>query len=145
MTSPILDGLTDLQRSSVIALSRIEDYETGTRLFDEGGQADRFWLIISGHVVVDTRLGSAGSSPVQSVGPGEPLGWSWLIPPYRWHFGAETVAPTRALVIDAEPLRTLISSDSALGFRFSLALLEALTNRLQGTRLRLLDLYRNPA
>ncbi|EME55069.1 Crp/Fnr family transcriptional regulator [Amycolatopsis decaplanina] len=145
MTSPILDRLSDVQRSSVIAIGRIEDYETGARLFDEGGDADRCWLVISGHIVVDAHLGARGSVPLQSVGPGEPLGWSWLIPPYRWHFGAETAAPTRALVLDAERLRALIESDDALGFHFSRALLEALATRLQATRLRLLDLYRNPA
>jgi CRP/FNR family cyclic AMP-dependent transcriptional regulator len=82
---------------------------------------------------------------LQSVGAGELLGWSWLIPPYRWHFGAAAVAPTRALVLDAGQLRALIETDPALGYRLTRILLETLVNRLQATRLRLLDLYRNPA
>lgn len=145
MTLPLLDGLSGAQRSAVTAVGRIEDYAPGTRLFDESGDADRCWLIISGHVVVDTHIPHRGPVTLQSVGAGELLGWSWLLPPYRWHFGAAAVAPTRALVLDAGRLRALMETDPALGYRLTRMLLETLVNRLQASRLRLLDLYRNPA
>ncbi|QXV56528.1 Crp/Fnr family transcriptional regulator [Amycolatopsis sp. TNS106] len=143
--TPLLAGLSETQRSAVTATGRIEDYAAGTRLFDESGDADRCWIVISGHVAVDTHVPHRGPVTLQSVGPGELLGWSWLIPPYRWHFGAVTVTPTRALVLDAGQVRTLVEADPALGYRFTRILLETLVNRLQATRLRLLDLYRNPA
>jgi CRP/FNR family cyclic AMP-dependent transcriptional regulator len=73
------------------------------------------------------------------------VGWSWLVPPYRWHFGATVVSPTRAAVVDTGALRALADEDPALGYQVSLILLDALLNRLQATRIRLLDLYRNPA
>lgn len=143
--TPLLAGLSGAQRSAVAAAGRIEDYAPGTRLFDEGGDADRCWLVISGHIVVDTHVPHRGPVTLQSVGAGELLGWSWLVSPYRWHFGAVTAAPTRALVLDAAQVRALIESDPELGYRLTRILLETLVNRLQATRLRLLDLYRNPA
>ncbi|WP_340681411.1 cyclic nucleotide-binding domain-containing protein [Amycolatopsis coloradensis] len=143
--TPLLAGLSEAQRSVVEATGRIEEYTPGTRLFDEGGDADRCWLIISGQVAVDTHVLHRGPVTLQSVGAGELLGWSWLIPPYRWHFGAVTVAPTRALVLDASQVRVLVETDPELGFLLTRILLETLVNRLQATRLRLLDLYRNPA
>ncbi|MFD5246090.1 Crp/Fnr family transcriptional regulator [Amycolatopsis sp. NPDC058340] len=143
--TPLLAGLSETQRSTLAATGRIEDYEPGTRLFDESGEADRCWLIISGRVAVDTYIPHRGPVTLQSVGPGELLGWSWLIPPYRWHFGAVAVAPTRALVLDAGQVRALVETDPELGYRLTRILLETLVDRLQATRLRLLDLYRTPA
>ncbi len=94
--------------------------------------------------MVDIPVPGRGSVAVQSIGPGELLGRSWVVPPYRWHFGATVVSPTRAIAWDAARLRELAEEDPALGYRLSLVLAEAMLNRLQSTRLRLLDLYRNP-
>ncbi|GLZ27921.1 hypothetical protein Lesp02_01110 [Lentzea sp. NBRC 105346] len=142
---PLLARLTHSQRAAVAGVSRIETYEAGTRLFEEGGLADQCWVILAGCVMVDTQVPGRGRVVLQSIGPGELLGWSWLLPPYQWHFGATVVSPTRAVVVDTQALRMLADEDPALGYQLSQILLEALLNRLQATRIRLLDLYRNPA
>jgi CRP/FNR family transcriptional regulator, cyclic AMP receptor protein len=144
-TLPLLTNLSHTQRAAVAGVSRIETYEPGTRLFDEGGLADQCWVVLSGCVMVDAAVPQRGPVAVQSIGPGELLGWSWLVPPYRWHFGATVVSPTRAAVVDTGALRQLADEDPALGYQLSLVLIEALLNRLQATRIRLLDLYRNPS
>ncbi|SFR02125.1 Cyclic nucleotide-binding domain-containing protein [Lentzea waywayandensis] len=144
-TLPLLTNLSHTQRAAVAGVSRIESYDSGTRLFEEGGLADQCWVVLSGCVVVDTVVPSRGRVAVQSIGPGELLGWSWLVPPYRWHFGATVVSPTRAAVVDTGALRQLADEDPAFGYQLSLILIDALLNRLQATRLRLLDLYGNPA
>jgi CRP-like cAMP-binding protein len=95
--------------------------------------------------MIDTVVPPRGRIVLQSIGPGELVGWSWLVPPYRWHFGATIVSPTRAAVVDTAALRTLADEDPALGYQLSLILIDALLNRLQATRMRLLDLYRNPS
>ena len=53
---------------------------------------------------------------IQTVGPGSMLGWSWLIPPYRWSFDARAVAPTSVIVVDGERLREACESDLKLGY-----------------------------
>ncbi|MCP2250478.1 Crp/Fnr family transcriptional regulator [Lentzea aerocolonigenes] len=142
---PLLTRLSHTQRAAIAGVSRIETYEAGTRLFDEGGLADQCWVVLTGCVVIDTVVPPRGKVALQSIGPGELLGWSWLVPPYRWHFGATAVTSTRAAVVDTGALRVLADEDPALGYQLSLILIDALLNRLQATRIRLLDLYRNPA
>ncbi|MGW4213588.1 Crp/Fnr family transcriptional regulator [Lentzea sp. NPDC004789] len=142
---PLLTNLSHTQRAAIAGVSRIETYEPGIRLFEEGGLADQCWVVLSGCVMIDTVVPPQGRMVLQSIGPGELLGWSWLVPPYRWHFGATVVSPTRAAVVDTGALRTLADEDPALGYQLSLILIDALLNRLQATRIRLLDLYRNPA
>lgn len=141
---PLLANLSRTQRAAIAGVSRHETYEPGTRLIDEGRPADQCWVVTAGCVLVDADIPGNGRVGVQSIGPGELLGWSWLVPPYRWHFGATVVTPTSAVVIDVKQLRTLFEADPALGYQLSLVLIEALLNRLQATRIRLLDLYRNP-
>ncbi|MDX8052168.1 Crp/Fnr family transcriptional regulator [Lentzea sp. BCCO 10_0798] len=142
---PLFTRLSHTQRAAIAGVSRIENYEPGTRLFEEGGLADQCWVVLTGCVMVDTVVPPRGRITLQSIGPGELVGWSWLVPPYRWHFGATVVSPTRAAVVDTGALRALADEDPALGYQVSLILLDALLNRLQATRIRLLDLYRNPA
>jgi CRP-like cAMP-binding protein len=140
---PLLADLSDDQRAAVAGIARHEDYEPGARLFEEGQPADRCWLVTAGCVVVDTDIPGRGRTVIQSVDPGELLGWSWLVPPYRWHFGASVVSPTSAVVVDAVELRKLADADPVLGYQLTRILLGALLNRLQATRIRLLDLYRH--
>ncbi|MFE2752312.1 Crp/Fnr family transcriptional regulator [Actinosynnema sp. NPDC059335] len=142
-TLPLLDALTPAQRAVLSAVGVPQQYPPGTRLFDEGQPADRCWIILSGCVAVDIAVPGQGSVTVQGVGQGDLLGLSWFVPPYRWHFGATVVSPTRALVLDAARLRALADEDPALGYRLSLVLAQSMLTRLQSTRLRLLDLYRN--
>lgn len=142
---PLLSNLTHTQRAAIAGVSRIETYEPGARMFDEGGLADQCWVVLSGCVMLDALVPPSGHVVLQSIGPGELIGLSWLVPPYRWHFGATAVSPTRAVVVDTAALRALANDDPALGFQLALILIEALVNRLQATRIRLLDLYRNPS
>ena len=82
---------------------------------------------------------------IQSLGPGEPLGWSWLFPPYRWHFSARVVEPTRAIALDGACLRTKGEEDHELGYQLVKRVAQIMMQRLQATRLQLLDVYHGRA
>ena len=69
---------------------------------------------------------------------------AWLVPPRRWHFGAVALEPVDAVQLDTTRLRVMAEDDPSLGYRLVLALFGTLLERLQGTRARLLDLYRSP-
>ena len=71
-------------------------------------------------------------------------GWSWLVPPYQWQFGAVAVQPTTMTELDTVRLRAVAEQDPRFGYALTLALFGALAHRLQATRARLLDLYRVP-
>ncbi|WP_328389473.1 cyclic nucleotide-binding domain-containing protein [Streptomyces sp. NBC_00400] len=112
-----------------------------SRLFEEGRRADHFWIIRSGQVVLDQRVPGRRAAVVETLGRDELLGWSWLFPPYLWHFGAQTVGPVEAVEFDAKVVRALCESDPVLGRAMYRYVAETVADRLHGTRVRLLDLY----
>ncbi|MDH6127311.1 cyclic nucleotide-binding domain-containing protein [Kitasatospora sp. GP82] len=143
MTDPpsLLGALPKTHRDRLLALARDSSFPTGERLFDEGGPADRFWLIRSGEVALDLYIPGRQAPVVETIGPGQLLGWSWLFPPYRWHLGAQTLVPVDAWEFPADQVRALCTADPELGYQLTLRCAEVIGERLQATRIRLLDLY----
>jgi CRP-like cAMP-binding protein len=105
----------------------------GEYLSREGEPAKAFYLIQSGHVEVRTRKADRGEAVVQTVGPGEVIGWSWLLPPYRWQFDSRTVDAVRGLVFDGEWLREKCEQDHELGYHLLTQLLAVTASRLAAT------------
>jgi CRP/FNR family transcriptional regulator, cyclic AMP receptor protein len=120
-------------------------YGPGERVFAEDGVADRFWLIEDGGVALDMRVPGRGDQVVETLSAGTVLGWSWLHPPYRWHFGAVAREPTTAIAFDAASVRRRCEDDPVFGFAMLRCFTPVITQRLQATRLRMLDLYATPA
>ena len=136
--------LSPAQRARVAATARPASYPEGTRLFDEGQDAKGCWLIQTGQVALQSDVHGRGPVTVHTLGPGDMLGWSWLVPPHHWHFTAVARTPVSALALDTAALRGLADHDPALGYPLLLGILEAALSRLQATRWRLLDLYGSP-
>ncbi|WP_431774142.1 cyclic nucleotide-binding domain-containing protein [Streptomyces cucumeris] len=128
-------------RDQFVRLAHEVSFPMGTRIFEEGGLADRFWIISSGGVALDVHVPGRKAPVVATLGPGDLLGWSWLIPPCRWHLGAEAVSPVRAEEFDAATVRALIQEDPVLGNALSTYVAGVVGRRLRSTRSRLLDLY----
>jgi CRP-like cAMP-binding protein len=78
---------------------------------------------------------------IDEIGDGDLLGWSWLFPPYVWHFGARAIAPTEAIFFDGTVLREYAERDHSLGFELFKRMSEVMTRRLQSARDRLLRAY----
>jgi CRP/FNR family transcriptional regulator, cyclic AMP receptor protein len=82
-----------------------------------------------------------GPVVIETLEGGEVLGWSWLFAPYRWHFDARTLTVVRATAFDGACLREKCAADPALGYDLMGRFAHVLMERLQWTRLRLLDVY----
>jgi CRP/FNR family cyclic AMP-dependent transcriptional regulator len=108
------------------------------RLFEDGGSANRFWLIQSGYVTLDLHVPGQGRMKIDTIGMGEVLGWSWLYPPYRWAFGAVAASPVEAFEFDGRTVRTRCEFDPALGYEFTRRLARVVAKRLQATRVQLI-------
>jgi CRP-like cAMP-binding protein len=141
---PFLRGLGTADRQRLAAVGRRIQFLADATVFAEGGSADRFWLIVGGHVRLDLHLPGTGMVVIETLGSGDVLGWSWLFPPYQWQFGATAVEPTLAVEFDGTGMRQLCESDPALGYQLMQRFMRVVVNRLQATRVRLLDLYRLP-
>src|SRR5690349_2949963 len=137
---PFLAGLTGYQLDVLSRWSKRAFFHAGKRVFQEDTPADRFWLIQRGRVDLDTHVPDRGDVVVETIGAGAVLGWSWLFSPYRWHFGAVAVENTLCIELDGPGVRQLCARDPALGYELSTRFMQVMVQRLQATRMRLLDL-----
>jgi CRP-like cAMP-binding protein len=138
------DRLTSAHLSLIATTAREVTFAAGETIFSDGLPAVGCWLIRAGHVALGTEVPGRGQVVVQTLGPDEVLGWSWLAPPYRWHFTATANSPVSAVEFDTARLRALVDRDPTLGYPLTLGLFEIVVARLQHTRSRLLDLYGSP-
>jgi len=110
-------------------------------LVRQGQGAERFFLIRKGQVRVELVGEDKKPIPVQTVGPNEIVGWSWMIPPYRWSFDVRAQEPTIAIVFDGSALRKTCEKDFELGFRLLQRVNFALLQRLEALRAQLLEIH----
>jgi len=132
-----LHGLRAEQLDALAATASEAVFPAGHRIFAEGGHVASFWLIESGCVALDVPV--PGDSPVTigTVGIGGPLGWSWLLPPYQWAFGAVCVTQVRAIEFRAPAVRDRCAADPDLGHELTQRMFQVLAGRLRDTRARL--------
>jgi len=116
-------------------------FEADHVLFREGDPADIFYLVRHGSVALETFVPARGSLLIETIEPGEVVGWSWLFEPYRWHFDARALTEVRATAFDGACLRGKCEADPALGYALMTRFAHVMIERLQWTRLRLLDVY----
>jgi CRP/FNR family transcriptional regulator, cyclic AMP receptor protein len=144
LESPVFAGLDDRYAEQLAGCSQTIGFEAGESLFREGEPADVFYVVRRGRVALELFVPGRGALTIETVDAGEVVGWSWLFPPYTWHFDARASAPVRAVAVDGACIREKCDRDPGLGYelmqRFSAVLLE----RLNATRLRLADLYGAP-
>ncbi len=88
-------------------------------------------------MALDVQVPGEGPAAIGTVGIGEALGWSWLLPPYQWAFGAQCVTEVHAIEFSAPAVRDRCEADPALGYELTRRLLPVLAGRLQATRARL--------
>lgn len=141
---PFLTGMRLRHLEQLAQWATRAPFHAGTRIFQEHGRAHGFWLIRDGFVDLDIRLPGRGDVIVETLGPGAVLGWSWLFPPYRWHFGAVTTEPVLAIAVDGAGTRSLCDADPTLGYDLTKRFTAVVVERMQATRMRLLDLYQAP-
>ncbi|EQD26345.1 cyclic nucleotide-binding protein, hydrogenase accessory protein [mine drainage metagenome] len=111
-------------------------------LFHEGGPAQAFYLLREGKVALE--IASPGGPPltIQTIGPREVIGWSWLVPPHRWRFDARGLKATRLIAVDATTLRNAIDDRPDQGYLLLRHLVPVLAERLEMARLQVLDVHR---
>jgi CRP-like cAMP-binding protein len=140
-TSTMLRALPAGHRERLLRVAREVSFPAGTRLFEEGGHADRFWIIRTGTVALDLRVPGRRAAVIEILGHSELVGWSWLFHPHTWHLGARATSPVRAYEFDAETVRGMCRADPELGMAVTQWTGDIVAHRLQSTRTRLLDLY----
>ena len=138
---PFFAGMPPSYRTLVSGCARNVRFDAGLDLFHEGDPANEFYLIRHGRVALELHAPGQGPVTFQTLGEGEIVGVSWLIPPYSWTYDARAVTLVRAIGIDAACLRQKCEADHDLGYDMMKRFLPVLIQRLQATRLQILDVY----
>jgi len=108
-------------------------FPAGRRIFAEGGYADKFWLVESGHVALDVQLPGECPAVIANVGIGGLLGWSWLVSSHKWAFGAVCVTEVKAYQFNASAVQERCAADQALGDELTRRLFQVVAGRVQDT------------
>ena len=116
-------------------------FSAGDYIFSEGEAASRFYVIRHGRVALEIHSPARGSLLIDTMDDGEVLGWSWLVPPYKYFCDARAVTPVSATTLDGACLRGKAEADPELGYQLLKHVTAVMYQRLQSTRVRLLDIY----
>jgi CRP-like cAMP-binding protein len=138
---PFFSGMDPRYLQFVLGCAANVRFNSDELIFREGSPADHFYLIRAGRIALETHVPGRGSRTVQTLGDGEILGWSWLVPPYNSRFDARAVEATRAIAFDGKCLRDKCEDDHALGYELQKRVIAVLGEYLDATRFRLLDVY----
>ncbi|WP_019072576.1 Crp/Fnr family transcriptional regulator [Streptomyces hokutonensis] len=138
-------ALPPIHRERLLRVGRDVCFPPGTRLFEEDGHADRFWIIKAGTAALDIRLPDRPPPVVETLGIGDLVGWSWLYEPYVWQLGATAVTQVEAYEFDAVAVRLMYLDDAEFGRAVEHWVGRVLAHRLSAARARLVDLRATPA
>jgi CRP/FNR family cyclic AMP-dependent transcriptional regulator len=137
VTARFLRGMQARHLDALAETASEVTFPLGHRIFADGDYADKFWLIQSGHVTLDVLVPGEGLAVTGRVGIGGLVGWSWLLPPYRWAFGAVCATEVKAFEFNAQAVRDRCAADPVLRDELTLRLFEVVAGRLQDTMTRL--------
>jgi len=138
---PFFAGLESYYANLLVGCAANVRFNASTYIFKEGEDANEFYVIRAGKVALEIFAPQRKPIILATLGEGEILGWSWLLPPYQWKFHARAVEDTRALALDGKCLREKCEQNHDLGYEVLKRFCQIVERRLEATRLQLLDVY----
>jgi len=137
---PFFHGLDDSITELLAGCASNVHVRRGEFVFHEGEPADHFYVLRRGMVAIEVRTPARGVV-LDTLQDGDVMGWSWMVPPYRWTFDARATAETSAVAFDAACLRVKFDTDPRVGYDLTKRFVGVMNQRLQSARIRLLDIY----
>lgn len=131
---PLLAGMNRKQLALLTDCATAIEYKKGQEIFRAGDVANRFCLLESGKVVLEASHGSEPPVIVDTIGAGDLLGWSWMFPPYTWHFTARAIEPTKAIFFHGTILREYCEKDHSLGYELLKRMTAVMNRRMEAAR-----------
>lgn len=138
---PFLAGMNRVQLALLTDCAMATYFKKGHTILREGEFANRFYLIESGRVVLESAEGFGQPTVIQTIGPGDLLGWSWMFPPYVWQFTARALEPTTAIFFYGTILREHCEKDHSLGYELLKRMSAVMVKRLQASRKPMLSVH----
>ena len=130
----LLRGLQPKFLRTLAGYSTETEFLPGQWIFMEGEPADCFYLILEGKVILETGRDGGEPLPLDCVGAGQFIGWSWLLPPFHWHFSARALEGTKAVFFYGTWLRKQCEEDPEFGFEMLKRMAAVVVRRLETTQ-----------
>lgn len=137
---PFLAGMNATQLALLTDCALPVRFKKGQVILREGEMANRFYLIESGKVVLESGEGFGEPVIIETIGAGDLLGWSWMFSPYVWHFTARAVEPTEAIFFYGTILREYCEHNHSLGYELFKRMAPVMLKRLQQARQKMLSI-----
>jgi CRP-like cAMP-binding protein len=122
-------------------ISRIEEFQAGAVVFRQGDTASTIYFVAEGNVSLEICASGVGCRRILTVAPGELLGWSPVLAQERMTATARALSATKVIAVDALQIRAICEQDPQFGYEFMKLAATAIAQRLNATRLQLLDVY----
>ena len=136
---PFLAGMNRKQLALLTDCAMVVQFKKGQVIFREGDIANRFYLIETGQVILESSDAPDDSVVIDMIGSGDLLGWSWMFPPYVWHFTARATEPTAAIFFYGTILREYCEHDHSLGYELFKRMGAVMMKRMQAARDKMVD------
>lgn len=139
--APFFEGMSADHLALLTGCASNVRYDTDEYPGRAGDPADRFWVIREGRVALEIHAPGRGAITIGTLGEGDVVGFSWLLPPYQLRFDIHALTPTRAIMFDGRCLRGKCASDPAFGHALLSRVSSLMAQRLEAMSLQLLDVY----
>jgi CRP-like cAMP-binding protein len=137
---PFTHGMGGPAIEKLAALARVVGFSRNEVIFREGDDIHDFFLLLSGRVALEIVTDGVAHR-VHTLSAGDELGWSAVLMGQGKYFQARALEPVEALAFEGSDLLALCERDPAFGYKLMHRLVGVVAERLQATRLQLLDMY----
>ena len=138
---PVFDGMRPEQLELIAGCAVNRVFTDGESLAREGEHADTFYVVREGAVALTIDVPQRGALLIETLHEHDLVGWSWLVPPYRTQFDVRAGGTVHVIAFDGACLRGKCDADPVLGYELLRRVSAVIVERLQATRLRLIDVY----
>jgi CRP/FNR family transcriptional regulator, cyclic AMP receptor protein len=136
---PFLIGMSPHHLEVLTTAASRKEFPKDEIIFRAGEAANGFYLVENGAVAIEGSVFEHGAISTDCIHAGEPLGWSWLFPPYLWHYDARAIQPTTLLFFSGDVLHQLCNDDLTLGHELFKRMSQVMVRRLQASRAKLIE------
>jgi len=134
MPYELLNGLSPAEIEQILDLGTRLIVPSGTLLFRLGDPADRLFLTERGRIRLTLPMHLRGKEEdvlAEERSPGQTVGWSALVPPYRFTLSAAASLDTEVIALPQKALREYMAAQPAVGCKIALNLAVVIGHRLQ--------------
>ena len=127
----MLGYLTDEMLDQLIPITEMHQFDEQEFVFHQGDEADRFYFVLQGKVLLEQRISPNISITLSAINPSYSFGWSALLDSETYTTDALCAEPCQLLSLRAMKIKTLFEQNHSLGFIMSQRLLRVIQKRYQ--------------